>query len=385
MSTEAPLPPPDAEACAHSARLLARIRDEAAASGWLSFARYMELALYAPGLGYYSAGAQKFGAAGDFVTAPEMSPLFAQTLARQVAEVMAGSAPAVLEVGAGSGAMAVELLRELDRLGSAPAAYGILEVSAELRQRQAEALRRQVPELCDRVSWHERLPDSFSGVVLANEVLDAMPVHLLCWQADGIAERGIVAAADGSLAWSERPAAAPLTALGAALPVAAPYLSEVCPAARAWVGEWGRILGAGALILIDYGFPRREYYHPQRAEGTLMCHYRHRAHTDPLYLPGLCDITAHVDFTAIAEAGAEAGLEVLGYTSQATFLLNCGIAEILAGQDAADTVRYLPMAAAAGKYLSPAEMGELFKVMVLGRGRATPLTGFARGDRTHAL
>jgi len=379
------MPAPDADAAASSALLVERIEDEIhQAGGWIPFSRYMELALYAPGLGYYSGGARKFGGAGDFVTAPELSPLFAQTLAAQVAQLMAASAPRILEAGAGSGALAVGLLLELERRGTLPERYDILELSGELRARQQEAVAHGAPHLAGRVAWLDALPETFSGVVLANELLDALPVNIVAWREQGIFERG-VALQDDAFAWQERPAAGVLLAVARGLTFAAPYVSEINLAARAWTAEWGRILQRGALLLIDYGFPQREVYHPQRAEGTLMCHYRHHAHGDPFWLPGLNDITAHVDFTAIAEAGHDAGLDVLGYTSQAQFLLNCGLAQLLEQHQSDGAAAYAALASGAQKLISPAEMGELFKVLMLGRGIDEPLPGFASGDRCHAL
>jgi SAM-dependent MidA family methyltransferase len=379
------LPAPDADAAASSARLKARIEEAIEqAGGWIPFPRYMELALYAPGLGYYSGGARKFGGAGDFVTAPELSPLFAQALATQAAQLMAASAPRILEAGAGSGALAVGLLLELERRGTLPERYDILELSGELRARQQEAVAHGAPHLADRVAWLDTLPETFSGAVLANELLDALPVNLVAWREQGIFERG-VAVEDGAFAWRERPAAGALLAVSRGLTFAAPYVSEINLAARAWTAEWGRILQRGALLLIDYGFPQREYYHPLRAEGTLMCHYRHHAHGDPFWLPGLNDITAHVDFTAVAEAGHEAGLDVLGYTSQAQFLLNCGLAQLLEQRQEGGALAYAALASGAQKLISPAEMGELFKVLALGKEIGEPLLGFASGDRCHAL
>lgn len=386
------LPTPDADALAHSHRLQQHIAAEiAAAGGWIDFARFMALALYAPGLGYYSGGARKFGAAGDFVTAPEMTPAFAQTLAAQAAQVMAASAPQLLEAGAGSGRLAADLLQELEARGALPETYAILELSGELRERQRDTLAATVPHLVDRVRWLDRLPEKFDGLVLANELLDALPVHLVRWNEDGIAERGVAWDGDAfdEFHWQERPAAGAVlaraqTLAGEGVPGGG-YLSEIGLAAAAWTGSWADILGRGALLLIDYGFPRREFYHPQRGEGTLMCHYRHHAHPDPFYLPGLQDITAHVDFTAIAEAGTEAGLDFLGYTTQAAFLFNCGLTEVLARTPADDPRRYLPLANAAQKLISPAEMGELFKVIALGRGIAEPLIGFVSGDRSATL
>lgn len=383
-SVNLPVPSPAAEEHSHRVReAVARAID--AAGGWLPFSGYMNLALYEPGLGYYAAGARKFGAEGDFITAPELTPLFGRAVAVQLVELMEWSAPRIVEVGGGTGALAADLLNELTRRNAPPLSYEILELSADLRARQQETLRRRAPELMDRVSWLDRLPDRYSGVVVANEVLDVMPVQLVTWKAGGIFERGVVVGGGGDFAWEDRPASGALLRAAQALGVTAPYLSEICLAARAWIAEWGRRLADGAIVVIDYGFPRHEYYHPQRSAGTLRCHYRHRAHNDPFYLPGLNDITAHVDFTAIAQAGNEAGLELLGYGSQAQFLLNCGILDIL--QEAAPVTgsTYLRQAADVQRLLSPAEMGELFKAMVLGRGIEHPLVGFLRGDRRHSL
>jgi len=371
----AELPAPDPQSLAASRALLERIGAELAACGnWISFARYMELALHEPGLGYYAAGARKFGAGGDFVTAPELSPLFGRTLARQIAELLEPG-EAVLEFGAGSGALAASILEELD------GAYFILETSAELQQRQRQRLGR-------RVQWLDQLPKDFRGVMLANEVVDAMPVHALAWTGAGILERG-VCANEGQLAWSDRPAEGAVLAAAQAIEVEVPpggrYESELALFARAWMRSLGRFLARGAILVIDYGFPQREYFHAQRSMGTLACHYRHRMHADPFYLPGLQDVTAHVDFSALARAAGEAGLEPLGYASQAQFLINCGITDLLAREDPQDAKRYLPAAAAAQKLLSPAEMGELFKVLAVGRGVTRPLLGFASGNRAHAL
>lgn len=370
------LPRPDADALAASRRLLARIEQELAArSNWMSFARYMELALHEPGLGYYAAGAQKLGAGGDFVTAPELSPLFGRTLARQVAELLEPG-EAVLEFGAGSGALAAVLLEELKDVR-----YLILEPSAELAERQRARIG-------PRASWLGRLPERFRGVMLANEVMDAMPVHALAWTRDGIRERG-VCANEGGLAWCERAAQGEVLEAARALPIElAPsgrYESELALVARAWMRLLARVLERGAILVVDYGFPEREYFHPQRSMGTLACHYRHHAHGDPFFLPGLQDISAHVDFSALARAATEGGLELLGFASQAQFLVNCGITDLLAGENPADAARYLPAAAAADKLLSPAEMGELFKVLAVGRGVKRELTGFSRGDRSRAL
>jgi SAM-dependent MidA family methyltransferase len=374
----------------HGERVRERIAKEiAGAGGWISFARYMELALYAPGLGYYVAGAAKLGEAGDFVTAPELSPLFGETLAGQVAQGLAAPGDEVLELGAGSGRLAAQILLELQAQDRLPARYRILEISADLAQRQRALLSRLCPDLVGRVAWIDALPDRFQGVILANEVLDALPVHLVHWTPGGLHERG-VAWREGSPAWEDRPVSpGALCDAAQALPVAPPYLSEVSLAAPALVGALAGCLGRGLLLFIDYGFGRREYYHPQRSQGTLMCHYRHRAHGDPLFLPGLQDITAHVDFTAVAEAGIDAGLALLGYTTQARFLVNAGLLQRLerkgAANPAPDNLSYLPAAAGVQKLLSPAEMGELFKVMALGRGEVATPSGFAGGNLSRTL
>ena len=383
------LPVPSTEAIAHSQKLVAEIsREIVAGGGRISFARFMELVLYAPGLGYYAAGARKFGVAGDFVTAPEMTPFFGRALAGQVAQVMQLSTPAILEVGAGSGRLAADLLLELERRGELPDSYCILDLSADLRERQQATLAAAVPHLLARVSWLDRLPETFSGVVVANELLDALPAHIVAWRTDGIHERGVELAADGGFTWNERQASGAL--LAAAGEIAAQcqlppgYESEISLAARAWAGEWGHRLERGALLLIDYGFPRREFYHQQRGRGTLMCHYRHHAHPDPFYLPGLQDVTVHVDFTAIIAAADAAGLDLLGYTSQGQFLLNCGILDLLAPEQAG-TADYVRATGAVIQLVMPHEMGELFKVIAIGRGIAQPLSGFASGDQSRRL
>jgi SAM-dependent MidA family methyltransferase len=379
------LPEPNADARAHSERLAARVRDEIAArGGWMSFARYMELALYEPGLGYYSAGARKLGRDGDFTTAPELTPLFGQAIAHAAAEVLGAGYDAILEVGAGSGALAASVLEELERLGRVPRDYLILELSADLRERSRDMLAARVPHLLDRVAWLNRLPPSFEGLVLGNEVLDAMPVEVIRVTDDGVEQAGVVAG-EGGFAWDWRRAPEGLVAEVARLSLPSGYVTEVGVLARAFLHSLGAVLARGVAIFIDYGFPAREYYHPQRAQGTLMCHYRHRAHGDPFFLPGLQDITAHVDFTAVARAASDAGMEILGYTSQAQFLIGCGLTELMLRVPPEDAARYLPQAAAAQKLVSPAEMGELFKAIALGKNYHGPLTAFASGDRTDSL
>jgi len=377
-----PRPPqPSPEALAHSQALARSIaREIQAAGGWIDFARYMERALYAPGLGYYTGGASKFGGEGDFVTAPELSPLFAATLARQVAEILALAPGDVLELGAGSGRMAADLLTALDDLGRVPPRYRILEPSAGLRARQQEHMAQLPARLARCVEWLERLPEALCGVVLANEVLDALPVHLVAWREDGIFERGVTASR-GRFGFEDRPLTdGALRAHAQRIGPPVPYVSEIALAAPALVRSLAERVAQGVLLFIDYGFGEAEYYHLQRARGTLMCHYRHRAHDDPFLLPGLQDITSHVNFSAVAHAGVEAGLRLLGYTTQSHFLINLGITELLARTPAEQAGRYLPLAAQAQRLLSPSEMGESFKAIALGRGTGPGLAGFARGD-----
>jgi SAM-dependent MidA family methyltransferase len=378
------LPAPSPEALALSEELRRHIAEAIEGGGGrISFARYMELALYAPRLGYYMAGARKLGRDGDFITAPELSPLFGRALARQLREVAVPGGD-MLEIGAGSGALAASLLLELERLGSLPGRYLILELSPDLRDRSRATLAARAPHLIERVAWLNQLPPRFEGIVLGNEVLDAMPVHVLQRVGGRVEELG-VSLENREFKWSPGvTGSAPATIDASWFPVDG-YRSEVQFVARAFIRSLGGMLERGVVLFIDYGFPRREYYHPQRSAGTLMCHYRHRAHDDPFFLPGLQDITSHIDFTAIAEAGREAGMELLGYTNQAQFLVNCGITDLLAETPASDAAAYAPLAAQAQKLLSPAEMGELFKVIALGRGPAPELLGFARGDKRHAL
>jgi SAM-dependent MidA family methyltransferase len=375
-----------AEARVHSDRLCASIRNEiAAAHGWITFARFMEMALYAPGQGYYLAGAAKIGKAGDFVTAPEISPLFGRTLARQIAQgLQLSGSDAVLELGAGSGAMAADVLEELHSLDRLPRRYLILETSPQLAQRQRQTLQQRQPALNDRMEWINALPENFAGVVIANELLDALPVHLVAWRRTGLHERG-VGWKDGFV-WKERllqPGA--LRSAAETIAVAPEYVSEISLVAPALVRSLSASLHRGVLLFIDYGFGRREYYHPQRSHGTLMCHYRHLAHDDPFFLPGLQDVTAHVDFSAVAQAGMETGMDLLGYTTQAQFLINSGITGLLEQQPELASAAHVVRTAGVQKLLSPAEMGELFKVIALGRGIDGPLIGFTSGDKSRLL
>ena len=379
------LPEPTPEARAHSDRVAAHIREQIAASGgWISFSRYMEIVLYAPGLGYYSAGSRKLGKAGDFVTAPEISPLYGQTLARQVKQVFNAGFDEILEVGAGSGALAATLLEELERSGGLPRNYLILELSADLRERSRDALAARVPHLLERVAWLNRLPPAFSGVVLGNEVLDAMPATVVRVEGGKIEEGGVGIRND-RLDWSWRVAAGEVLAAAQALALPEGFRSEIQLAALGFIRSLAQMLEKGVALFVDYGFPAKEYYHAQRREGTLMCHYRHHAHPDPFFAPGLQDITCHVDFSAVARAARESGLDLLGYTGQAQFLVNCGITQIMARTPAEDGAKFLPLASQANRLMSPAEMGELFKVIALGRKYPGALAGFSEGDRRDAL
>jgi SAM-dependent MidA family methyltransferase len=394
------LPAPGPDALAQSEALVARIRAEiASAGGWLPFNRYMELALYAPGLGYYSGGAMKFGRRGDdgsdFVTAPEMSPLFAATLARPVAQALRDSGTRrLMEFGAGTGKLAAGLLKALHALDVPFDEYAIVDLSGELRERQRATIEADAPELAAKVVWLDALPANFEGVVVGNEVLDAMPVRLVVrklgeWHERGVSWKGerftfddkpLLAALDDPL----------LNEIDAAIDEVndepfIEYLSETHEAALAFTRTVCTMLTRGAAFFIDYGFPRREFYHAQRAQGTLMCHYRHRAHGDPFLYPGLQDITAHVEFSGIAEAGVDTGADLLGFTSQARFLMNAGITDVLSDIDPGDVRRYLPAANAVQKLLSEAEMGELFKVIAFSRGIEDTLAAFIGGDRSHTL
>ncbi len=378
------LPEPVGDALAHTHACAAKLRDEIAkANGWLSFARFMELALYAPGLGYYAAGARKFGADGDFVTAPEISSLFGQCLAQSFAQVLQETGGDVLELGSGSGKLAKDILLALDELGILPTKYCLLEVSADLRERQQQALATLPPHLSALAVWLDQLPEDFTGVIVANEVLDVIPVHLVTFSSGWIFERG-VAVKDGAFTWQDVPALptelnSPVADIQANYLNHAPpdgYLTEVAPAVNGLVKSLSQSLKQGAIIFIDYGFRGAEFYHPSRITGTLMCHYRHFAHTDPFLFPGLQDITAHVDFTAVADSGIAAGLTLLGYTTQANFLLASGLTECLTRVDPTATADYLKLTNQVQRLVSPAEMGEFFKVIGFAKGLASPIMAF---------
>ena len=392
MSVSSDLPALTADEAAHGARLEARLRDEiAAAGGWIGFARYMQLALYEPGLGYYSAGARKFGAAGDFITAPEVAPVFSRCLAAQCAEVLqALGGGDVLELGAGSGVMAAEMLAELERRGALPRRYLILDVSADLRERQQATLAAAVPHLLPRVEWLDRLPVALDGVVVANEVLDAMPVERFVVRGDQVRSLGVRAQPD-CLQACEADAPATLADAVRAIErdtgVAWPegYMSEVNLGLAGWLQSLSAAVARGVLLFVDYGLPRREYYAAERRDGTLLCHFRHRFHDDPFARPGLQDITAWVDFTAVAEAGDAAGLQLAGYTTQAHFLIGCGIGEFLADVTHLDVVSRVNLSRQAMVLTLPGEMGERFKAIALAKGYDARLCGFAVRDLRHTL
>jgi len=401
-NNEEALPEPSDEAKQHSAKLVELIRAEIAAhDGSISFAQYMALALHAPGLGYYSAGSSKFGSSGDFVTAPEISPLFSQCMARQCQQIISQIDQAeILEVGAGSGVMACDILLELEHLNSLPKTYSILELSADLRQRQQQLFEQRIPHLLNRVQWLNQLPEKgFSGVVLANELLDAMPVHRFNVEKQGVSELHVKISNSGEgFEWcqielSDQRLPARLDEICRLLPEESQqqgYVSEINLAAEDWLRSIAEIMQQGLLLIIDYGFPAHEFYHPQRDEGTLMCHYRHRAHDDALILVGLQDITAHVDFTALAEAGHDAGMSVSGYTNQAQFLLATGITEAMAGLNEEDDLqRQIEIAQQIKKLTLPHEMGELFKVLALSKNLdqklASELLGFSLQDLRRKL
>lgn len=381
------LPEPGAAAKAHSRVLSDIIRAEIdRAGGSIGFDRYMELALYQPGLGYYSAGMLKFGASGDFVTAPQVSALFAQCIARQCDPLLRHfSGGCILELGAGTGVMAADLLKALDHLKNVPERYYILELSADLRQRQADILQARVPHLVGVVTWLDSLPSSrFRGVVLGNEVLDAMPVQCFSLGEQVVLERRVGVDGEGRLGWRARAADANLRLKVQSLceqlyePLALGYCSEINPLLGAWMRTLADSLTEAAIILIDYGYPQREYYHPQRTQGTLLCHYQHRAHSDPFFYPGLQDISANVDFTAVAEAGVAAGLELLGYTTQAHFLFANDLDKIFTQIN--DDSQRLSYAQQIKRLTLPSEMGERFQVIALGKSFDEPLQGFTLND-----
>lgn len=390
------MPALSAEEETHSRAVTALIREHvAAAGGWIPFHRFMELALYAPGLGYYSAGSVKLGTGGDFATAPEISDLFSRCVARQCAQVLAGGGE-ILEVGAGTGRMAAVILESLAALGKLPAQYAILEVSADLAERQRQRLGKLPREIRERVVWLERLPERpINGVILANEVLDALPCRRFTLRGGAARELGVAEeddpASERDTGFIEREAAADedLASAAAALlrelpsPLPEGYTSEICLRVAPWIAGVAACLGRGLMLMFDYGLPRAHYYHPQRTAGTLRCHFKQRVHDDPYINIGVQDITAWVDFTRVAEAAVACGLDVAGFCTQAAFLLATGVDQLLA--EVADPVEHARLAGEARRLLLPGEMGEAFKVMALTRQCDVALQGFALQDLRQSL
>jgi SAM-dependent MidA family methyltransferase len=379
-------------AAEHSARLRGQLAAEInAAGGWIGFERFMDLALYAPGLGYYSGGARKLGTAGDFTTAPEVSRLFGACVAVQCAEILKSlGAGGVLEIGAGSGRLAADVLARLESLDQLPDHYWILEVSADLRQRQREHLEKRLPHLLHRVHWLDRPPAAcFDGVILANEVLDALPVARFRWHPREVEELG-VAFGEGEFAWAARPANAAMLHACSKLSAAGGtwddgYVSEYCPRLGAWTRAVTQSLRRGAVLWFDYGLPRAQYYLPERHQGTLVCHFRQRISHDVFANIGLQDISAWVDFTRVAEASRDAGFELAGFTPQAHFLAGLKIDEEMRFAAGADENLFARLANQARQLMMPGEMGERFKAMAWLRGLDMPLSGFALLDLRHSL
>ena len=400
------MPALSAEEEAHSHAVRALIAERVrAAGGWIPFEQFMQLALYAPGLGYYSAGSVKLGPGGDFVTAPEMSDLFSLCVARQCAQILDGGGE-ILELGAGTGRMAAVILQSLAGVGRLPARYAILEVSADLAQRQRERLATLPREIRDRVVWLDRLPERpIAGVILANEVLDALPCRRFTVRDGAVRELGVAVGAAGlsheDVAFIEREGApeAELASAGAALlaelrgslpesrdspePLPEGYTTEICLRVAPWLAGIAACLKRGLVLMFDYGLPRAHYYHPQRTAGTLRCHCKQRVHDDPYSNIGLQDITAWVDFTRVAEAAAACGLDVRGFCTQAAFLLGTGVQNLVAEET--DAVAHARLAGEARRLLLPGEMGEAFKAIALTREYDEPLDGFALQDLRHSL
>lgn len=396
------VPEPSAAAIAHSEKLYHHLQKQLNDHP-LSFCEVMQQLLHAPGLGYYSAGATKIGADGDFITAPEISSFFGYAIAQQCAEVLAETGGSILEFGAGLGTLARDILLQLENDDCLPESYFIVEISADLRQRQQQLFEQSAPHLLSKVIWLDKLPEKgFKGIILANEVLDAMPVHLFEQTEDGIKELQVNGkdadntegkGDDWTLDFADELSPAlkdwlsreEIKQLG--LPIG--YRSEVNLAMEGWISALSDCLQQGVILLIDYGFPRHEYYLQDRVSGTLICHYRHHSHEQVFYLPGLQDITAHVDFTAVAEAAVNADLSVSGFTNQASFLCSCGILHMAEQTADGDLQTQMQISQQIRKLIMPEEMGELFKVIALSRGLSgklsTNLKGFSLSDRRHSL
>ncbi len=384
-NTNNTLPPPSADAQAASNLLSQHICQTInQAGGWISFAQFMQMALYTPQYGYYTGGAHKIGAAGDFITAPTLSPLFGQTLARQLSALLPQTAGNLYEFGAGTGALAATLLNHLS--GSLNGHYYIIELSAELAERQRQHIRQFTPDLADKVIHLTELPETFDGIIIGNEVLDAIPCEIIRQQDNQLYQMGVTPTENG-FDWQQHPlASSELTRLAQQyFPPTLNYTSELHPAQYAFIHTLAEKLARGALLMIDYGFDAAQYYHPQRNQGTLIGHYRHHTVHNPFQLIGLTDLTAHVNFTDIAQAGTDAGLDLIGYTTQANFLLNLGITEILATLADPDSAEYIREAGHLHKLIGQHEMGELFKVIAFGKDIDIDWQGFISGDICHKL
>ncbi len=382
------LPEPDADALNHSQKLLARIKQEISAQGGaISFRRYMEMALYEPGLGYYVAGTHKIGEQGDFITAPEISPLFSRCIANQCAEVLGNNKGDILELGAGSGTMACDILLELEKQRQLPDHYFILDLSPDLKQRQYQTLEKQAPQLLEKVTWLTSLPGDFNGIIIGNEVLDAMPVDVFTQQNEQVFEHHVILEND-KLLEQLRPASEDLHQQVMALNIphdATPYTSEINPNLQGWFESISACLESGVLLLVDYGYPHSEYYLPERNKGTLICHYQHRGNEAPLHYPGLQDITASVDFSAVAEAADSTGMNIAGFTSQAVFLSNAGLEDyFMQALDAHPDDQY-KLAQQVRTLSLPSEMGERFKCIALTKNHDKPLQGFSEFDQRYRL
>ena len=379
LSSETGLPAPDADAAAHSQRVAEHIAEAIVAEGdWIPFSRYMELALYAPGLGYYATGTRKFGAEGDFITSPEISPMFAKCFGLQAGQVLKAVGGDILELGPGSGVFAADLFESLKEQGTVPGRYLLLEVSPDLKERQRALIQQRHPADIDRFVWIEALPEKIRGVVIANEVLDVVPCSIVRRQGTDLLERGVILTEAGFA--FEDSALPDGELLHRAAKVFPPgdydYLSEINLAAEALVRTVASHMEAGLALFVDYGFAEHEFYHPQRSMGTLRCHYRHRFHGDPFFWPGLQDITAHVDFSAMGRAAEQGGAELVGFTTQAYFLISCGLAVLVSAGDPTMTLSRLKGTSAVHRLIGPSEMGELFKVLGFAKGFDVPVLGF---------
>ncbi len=378
------LPVPDNDAIEHSQKVCARIQKEIIEQqGSINFNQFMELALYEPGLGYYAAGSTKLGESGDFITAPELSSVYSFCLARQCQQVLNTiDQGKIFELGPGTGKMACDILQELERLNCLPNEYLLLETSADLRERQQDRVKKCVPHLEGIIHWLDTLPtNKINGIIIANEVLDAMPVHRIVVHGD-FCEELYVGFEEGKFVWIKKPLNEKLTLetekelKTLVNKLSQGYTSEINTNIHAWISSLAEFLQQGVMLLVDYGYPRQEYYHPQRINGTLLCHYRHRVHSDPFFYPGLQDITSSVNFTRVAEAAVDTGLDVRGYTTQAHFLISCGLDEIVKQQESVCGIDSVKLSNQIKMLTMPGEMGERFKVIALTKNIGIPLLGF---------